>query len=211
MLFRSTLSLAVWNIPSPAVVGEDFTFIVGAKSSTGCSLAGKVVSIHDHEGTLVRSFELGDSVYSDRVDLYWKEISLPAPPVKGDYIWQARLAGTSLDTSHGDGCCSMAIVVYDRPDCRLKVVVKNKQDDTPIPEAWVVLRPSLHQAYTNTDGVAELDVAKGSYELGISASVLAPKGLPYKIGEVPRLTRGFEYLVYVPEEKIGRASWWETV
>ncbi len=54
-------SLAVWAVPSPVVMGENFAIKVGAKSSAGIALTGMTVEVCDEAGIIVARGRLGET------------------------------------------------------------------------------------------------------------------------------------------------------
>ena len=81
---QETISLAVWDVPMPAVAGETFSIKVGAKSSSGRALAGGRVEVSDAKGAVVASGALGGAPWADTEALYWTALDVPAPANAGD-------------------------------------------------------------------------------------------------------------------------------
>src|ERR1051325_2092846 len=71
------VSLAVWDIPTPAA-GERFAIKVGAKSSAGCALGGRQVEVLDGEA-VVASGRLGEVPWPGTDALFWAEGELQGP------------------------------------------------------------------------------------------------------------------------------------
>jgi len=67
-------SLAVWAIPSPVVTGQPFAIKVGAKSTTGCNLAGTRVAVCDEAGAVLASGALGGAPWPGTAALHWCEL-----------------------------------------------------------------------------------------------------------------------------------------
>jgi len=191
-------SMAVWNVNSPFVVGEDFEIIVGVKCGLGCNMGGQKVVVIDHEGNEAASGQLGDEVYSAALDLYWRAIKLKAPDTVGGFIWTAKFP--EPDGHHHECDYHFSFSTTEPPDCEVTVKLTDKETGDPIANAQVTLRPKLYIGFTDEEGEVRLHVPRGEYKLGINAAKQAPRGIEYKIGEVPRVTRGYEYIVYVPPE-----------
>ena len=200
--------IAVWDIPSPAVLGTGFTVKVGVNCLDSCNLTGREVEVYDHKGEKVASAPLRDAPYSDKVDLHWAEVELAAPETEGKYKWQARFPEPGLEIPHDEASHTFGFITAKPADYELTVEVINQDTDTPIKNAWVVLRPNLYRSGTDERGVAKIRVAKGEYRLTVSARERAPVGIEYDFKHQdfrgnPRRTRcttdGREFIVYVPE------------
>ena len=72
-------SLAVWDVPSTVIAGEQFTIRAGAKSSAASNLQGQRIAVRTISGAVVSSAALGSARWPDTEALYWTELSLPAP------------------------------------------------------------------------------------------------------------------------------------
>src|SRR5205823_2525686 len=70
-------SLAVWDNPSPIVIGETFRVKVGAKCSAACALKGKKIEIHDDTGAVVATAALGETPWEGTTALYWSSVEMP--------------------------------------------------------------------------------------------------------------------------------------
>jgi hypothetical protein len=191
-------SMAVWNVKSPFVVGSDFEIIVGAKCGLGCSLANQEVEVYDEKDNLVATGRLSNEIYSSSLDLYWTTVKLKAPEQLGSFTWTAKLP--TPDDCHHECSYTFSFSTSELPDCEVTVRVLEKETGDPIGNAQVTLRPKLYTGFTNEQGEVRLHVPRGEYKVSINAARQAPRGIEYKWGEVPRVTRGYEYIVYVPPE-----------
>lgn len=193
-------SIAVWDVSSPIVFDTTFRFTAGVKCSAGCNLAGKVIEVFDHEDNKVAVAPLGEELYSSAIDLFWVEIELKAPSQEGCYTWKVKFSEADLEIPHDDSTFNFVFSTTKAPDCELTVEVIMAGTALPIEKAQVAIRPNLRTCYTDEQGLVKFLVTKGEYKLSISAGKPAPKGMEYMFGEVPRVTTGHEYMVYVPEE-----------
>src|SRR6266850_4643319 len=96
-------SVSVWGLPSAIAAGERFRFTVGIKCSAGCKLAGRPLSICDHEGVQVGAASLLDDVWPSTSALYFAEVEAQAPLTTGDHQWEVRTPGSDLSVPHADG------------------------------------------------------------------------------------------------------------
>jgi hypothetical protein len=158
-------SLAVWAVPSPVVMGEKFRINVGAKSSSGCALAGKPIEVSDPAGTVVAGGSLGATPWPGTSALHWAELELTAPAQEGVAWWSVRFAGTALETPHEGASSRFSVAVVRQPEHRLKVEVLEKESKAPIEN--VQIRLGAYAAATDPSGHAEVAMPKGTYELTV--------------------------------------------
>src|SRR5687768_14045861 len=93
------ISLAVWDVESPIIVGRRSTMKIGARCSEGCALAG-VVELRNEQDVLIGSSSLGLEPWSGTTALYWSELHFEAPPTEGSHMWMAVLRPGALELSH---------------------------------------------------------------------------------------------------------------
>jgi hypothetical protein len=159
-------SVNVWGLPSAIAGGERFGFKVGIKCSAGCKLSGRQLSIFDHEGAQVGAGSLLDDIWPGTNNLYFAEVEAQAPLTTGDYKWQVKTPGADLSLPHAAGSCTFAVKVVSPPDHEVTVAALDRETQTPIKGAHVLLHP--YRALTNERGVAKVKVAKGRYNLFVS-------------------------------------------
>jgi hypothetical protein len=152
-------SLAVWDIPTPAA-GERFSIKVGAKSSTGYALGGRLVEVLDGE-VVVAAGQLGDTPWLGTDALFWTEVELQAPDKPGLVTLSVRFDAAELDEPHEGASSPFNISVVANPEHTLTVRVA--VDGVPVEDAIVRLGPT--RASTDASGVAAVELAKGRYEL----------------------------------------------
>jgi hypothetical protein len=156
----------VWGLPSAIAAGERFSFKVGIKCSSGCKLTGRQLSILDHEGAQVGSGSLLDDVWPDTSALYFAEVEAQAPFAIGDYKWQVKIAESDSGVPHAAGSFTFAIKIVNPPDHEVTVEAFDREKQTPIGGAHVLLHP--YRTRTDERGVAKVKVAKGKYRLFVS-------------------------------------------
>ena len=153
------MSLAVWDIPTPAA-GEQFSIKVGARSSTGCALGARRIEVLDGEA-VVAAGHLGDAPWPGTDALFWAEVELRAPDKPGSVMLAARFDVAELDEPHAGVSSPFNVSVVAKPEHTL--TVKVVADGMPVEEAIVRLGPT--RASTDASGVAAVKLAKGRYEL----------------------------------------------
>jgi hypothetical protein len=158
-------SVNVWGLPSAIAAGERFRFKVGVKCSAGCKLAGRKLSIFDHEGAQVAEAQLVDDVWPGTGALYFAEVEALAPLQIGDFEWRVETPGSD-EVPHAAGSCSFAVKIVSPPDHEVTVEAFDSEQQTPVKGAHVLLHP--YRAFTDESGVARVKVAGGRYTLVVS-------------------------------------------
>jgi hypothetical protein len=158
-------SVNVWGLPSAIAAGERFRFKVGVKCSAGCKLAGRKLSIFDHEGAQVAEAQLVDDVWPGTSALYFAEVEALAPLQIGDFEWRVETPGSD-EVPHAAGSCSFAVKIVIPPDHEVTVEAFDSEQQTPVKGAHVLLHP--YRAFTDESGVARVKVAGGRYTLVVS-------------------------------------------
>jgi hypothetical protein len=156
----------VWGLPSAIPAGERFSFKIGIKCSAGCMLAGRALSLIDHDGTQVAAAKLCDDVWPGTSALYFAEVEAQAPRTPGDFTWQVTTLASEQGIPHAAGSCGFAVRVVAPPDHEVTVEAFDGDTQTPIKGAHVLLHP--YRALTDERGVAKVKVAKGRYTLFVS-------------------------------------------
>jgi hypothetical protein len=164
--------LNVWDVPSAIEAGARFKFMVGVKCSAGCCLAGQALSIVGQEGSQLGAASLGRDLWPGSEALYFAEVEGEAPPAAGAYQWEIRTGEWDCELPHAAGSFAMPIRVVSPPDCEITVEAVDKESQTPIKGARVVMHP--YRAMTDETGVAKVRVTKGHYDILVSASKYMP-------------------------------------
>jgi hypothetical protein len=159
-------SMNVWGLPSAIAAGERFKLKVGVRCSAGCKLAGRQLSILDGEGAQVGAGSLLDDIWPGTDALYYADVEAEAPPTTGDHKWQVRIPGSDSGVPHAAGSFIFAVKVVSPPDHEVTVEAFDRERQTPIAGAHVLLHP--YRALTDERGMAKLKVAKGRYTLFVS-------------------------------------------
>jgi len=164
--------LNVWGAPSAIVAGERFKFTVGVKCSAGCSLAGRGLNIFDCEGSQVGSANVGRDTWPGTDAVYFAEVEAEAPLTAGDHQWEVKTAAWSSELPHAVGSFAFVLKVVSSPDCEVTVEAVDREKQTPIKGARVVMHP--YRAMTDENGVAKVKVTKGRYDVLVSGSKYIP-------------------------------------
>ena len=159
-------SMAVWDFPTPATTGTRFKVKVGATCSAECSLKGKQVEVYDEKGKKVATGKLGGTSWPRTTGLYWKELTLAAPTKEGVFSRKVRFPASGLKLPH-EGSSYDFYFRSARPGVHtVTVEVTAKDTKAPIRSATILLHP--YEGSTDEDGIANVSVAKGKYELDVS-------------------------------------------
>ena len=158
-------SLAVWDVPSPVVMGERFAIKVGTKSSAAYNLKDHDIEVCAEGGAVVARGRLRETPWPGTTALYWTELELPAPAVEGLHAWSVRFAAADMPIPHEDASARFSVAIVKPPEHTLTVALIDKTTGAPIEDAHVLLGP--YRAATDPSGRAEIRSPKGAYDLSI--------------------------------------------
>jgi hypothetical protein len=179
-------SMAVWDVPSPMVVGVGFSAKVGVQCPQGCNLTGAEVEVCDQLGAKIGSGTLADTPWQATDTLYWAEVSLQAPAAKGYYEWVANLSPPESPVAH-EGCrYTFAFTVDAAPEHVVTVEVTRKDTAEVVPRALVTVLQKGGFPYRETadeTGTARLRVPKGEYIVYASLDEYAPFETDVSVGD----------------------------
>jgi hypothetical protein len=174
-----TISLAVWDVPMPAVAGGRFAIKVGATHGFGR------VEVSDATG-VVATGTLGKTPWPGTEALHWVALDVPAPP-------KAEVAKYVVRC--GEAETWFSVIAAAKPDCILSVQIIEQDSKAALDGVEVRLGPF----HTRTDkaGRAELRVGKGEYQLQLwrTAHISAPQPITIAGDANIALT-----MAHVPEE-----------
>ena len=173
-----TTSVVVWGVPPAVVAGERFRIVVGIKCSSECDLTKRDFGIYNDKGTQVSIGMLPGERWPG-TGLYFAEVELETPPYEGLYTWSVKSAGTDSGMPHADGCIDFGVQVVSRPEFVVTVEAVDKESQTPLEGARVVMHP--YRTITDERGVAEVRVTKGAYKLFVSQTKYVTFGLSVEI------------------------------
>jgi hypothetical protein len=181
-----TISLAVWDVPMPVVVGETFRIKVGAKSSAARVLAGERVEVSDSAGAAVASGVLGDAAWPGTEALHWLALEIRAPQTSGVVEYSVRCEGATTRFS---------VAAAEKPERMLTVTVTERDTKAVLGDVEIRLGP--FHARTDKNGRAELRICKGEYQLQLwrTAHIAQPQPISITGDMSVALT-----MLHVPEE-----------
>ena len=166
------VELTVWDVPPTTASGERFTVSVGARCSAGCDLGGRELTIFDHNGLRAGTVKLGDDVWPATEALYFAQVEVSAPLEAGSHQWKAKIAGWETEPPHTSCSFPLLVRVVPAADCVVTVKAVDKERQTPIAGARVVMHP--YRAVTDDGGIARVRVARGQYDILVSGSRYLP-------------------------------------
>jgi hypothetical protein len=161
-------ALNVWDTPSAVVAGSRFKFMVGVRCSAGCCLAAHGLAIFDQQGTQVGTAELGSEIWPETDALYVAEVEAEAPSSTGAHQWEVRTAAWDCELPHEAGAAAVLLRVVAPPDYEVTIEAVDREKQTPIKDARVVMHP--YRAVTDENGIARVKVTKGHYDVFVSAA-----------------------------------------
>jgi hypothetical protein len=173
-----TTSVVVWDVPSTVVAGERFRIKVGIKCSSECDLTKRDFRIFNDKGAQVSTGMLPGERWAG-TGLYFAEVELEAPSTEGLYTWSVKSAETDSAMPHADGSIDFGVRVVSRPEFVITVEVVDKESQTPLEGARVVMHP--YRVIADKRGVAEVRVAKGAYKLFVSQTRYLTFGLSVEV------------------------------
>jgi hypothetical protein len=153
-------SVAVWDVPSPAVSGRRTTLKIGISCPSGCSLSGTIIDIRNAEGAQIASGRVGSEPWPDTLALYWVELDVAAPETEGTHAWSVH--ATCEDSVHPPVESIVRVVTSRPPEHRVTLEVIEGSGG---PLAGVELRVGPFRAVTDDGGIACVDVPGGTYEV----------------------------------------------
>jgi hypothetical protein len=174
-----TTNVAVWDIPSAIVAGERFRVKVGVKCADECDLTNAGFGIVDEQGTQLATGTLPGDLWPGSTGLYVAEVELVAPTTEGLYTWSVTIPASEAEIPHAAGSASFGIRVVSQPDYLVTIEAVDEADHAPLRGARVVMHP--YRAVTDDRGIAEVRVAKGSYQLFVSQTRYITLGLPIEV------------------------------
>jgi hypothetical protein len=166
------LELTVWDVPPTIAAGGPFTVSAGARCSAGCDLGGRGLTIVDHQGCAAGTARLAHDVWPGTEALYFAQIDTTAPLEAGSHQWEARIAGWDTEMPHASGAFHLSVRVVPFADCEVTIKAIDRETQTPIKGARVVMHP--YRALTGDNGIATIKVARGQYDVLVSGSKYTP-------------------------------------
>jgi hypothetical protein len=130
------------------------------------------LGLFDQQGAQVCTVKLGRDICPGTEALYFAEVEIPAPLTAGSYQWEVRTAGGDTELPHAAGSFPLAVRVVSAPDCEVTIRALDREKQTPIKSARVVMHP--YRAVTDDNGIAKVRVAKGQYDILVSGSRYIP-------------------------------------
>ena len=167
-----TAQLNVWDVPPVTVAGERFKVSIGLRCSAGCDLSGQELGLFDQDGARLGRAELGSNVWPGTEALYFAEVEAEAPLTAGNHRWEVRTGDWVSELPHAAGSFPMVVRVVSPPDCEVAVAVVDREKQTPIKGARVVMHP--YRAVTDDSGIARVRVTRGQYDILVSGSGYLP-------------------------------------
>jgi hypothetical protein len=191
----NTISLAVWDVPMPAVAGETFSIKVGAKSASGRALTGCRVEVSDSTGAVVATGTLGAAPWPETEALYWAALSIPAPAQQQFSEYAVSLMPNPGEPAHHAVATRFTVAATAKPE--YKLTVKVTEQTTAAALEGVEIRLGSFRARTNAAGQAKLQVCRGEYRLQLCRTAHIAPAKPINIDGDTNIELT---MVHVPED-----------
>ena len=167
-----SIQMVIWDVPPAIECGEPFNIRIGAKCPNKCPPDGWLLEVDDHNQEKLASVTLGDEPWPDTAALYYRKVELMAPDTEGLYQWQARMTAKNAGIPHTESVASINLRVVAEPECVLTIEAVDRESQTPVVGAKIVLHP--YRTFTDKNGLAEVSVPKGEYRLFVSGKNYFP-------------------------------------
>jgi hypothetical protein len=151
-------SVAVWDIPSPAVSDRPCCVKVGVACSAGCALDGHEITVHDADGARLSGGRLSSAPWPGTSALYWADVELPALRSEGPRTLQVQCSAGPHSVSAPFG-----FTIAGQPEHAVRIVAVDGATGAPIDH--VEVRLGAFRATTGDDGAATLAVPGGAYDV----------------------------------------------
>ena len=155
------LSLAVWDLPSPIIIGERTRVKVGVSCSCGCELTGATIAICDEQGRGIATGRTASEWWPGTTSLHWVELAVAAFEPAGTHAWTVH--ASIDDPLHAHVEAAVGVVASMPPEHRMTIEVVERGTLAPLP--GVELRVGAFSATTNEMGRAHVDVPGGTYDV----------------------------------------------
>jgi len=180
--------IVVWDVPPAVECGETFRIKLGIKCESACLPREWRVELRDEMGNVLGTARLGDEPWAGTAALYHVEVELMAPASEGIFEWQAvapaiegldsnnvaadESEGAPPRSAHDEASQRFTVRTVSAPECLLEVVAIDRERQTPVRGAKVVVHP--YRAFTNDNGIAAIRVPKGAYRIFVSGGQYYP-------------------------------------
>lgn len=178
------IRVLAWDVPTAVVGGETFRMKIGIKCSSECQFPNEELEItdfqvHDHEGDQVTTGSISGEVWPQTTGLYYTEVELRAPSSEGLYNWSVTCSGAEGRVPHAGGTAAFGLRVVGQPEHLISVEAIDKASQIPLRGARVVMHP--YAALSDDQGIAQIRVAKGAYQLFVAQTAYLTFGQPVEV------------------------------
>ena len=174
-----TTRMLAWDVPATVAAGDRFAIKIGIKCSSECVFTDKAFAVYDHQGAEVAAGILSNDIWPGTSGLYFATVELDAPSSADLYQWRVKSTGKDLARPHAEGAAEFSLRVVPRPECVITVEAVDRVSQEPVAGAQVALHP--YKTITDKRGLAEIRVAKGTYDLFVAKSKYVTLGLPVDV------------------------------
>ena len=159
------MSIAVWDVPSPAVTETYFSVMVGIKCTASCRLAGRSVTIRNQEGLGIGRGTLEEKPWPKATALYVSRVELVAPSSEGVHHWTIETVPSDVGPQHPNTSANFSFRAARPPEHEVTILVIGETTGTPLKHTEVNL--GIYRAITDEEGLAWLAVPTGHHKLQV--------------------------------------------
>ena len=120
-----------WDIPSNVVAGDRFTIKIGIKCSSECQFADSVCNPRPRRARVAAGV-LSDDIWPGTAGLYFAEVELEGPIIRGPLPVERQMPAKDLARPHAEGAAEFGFRVVARPECLVKVEAVDRVSREPL-------------------------------------------------------------------------------
>ncbi len=178
------IRVLAWDIPTAVVIGERFAIKIGIKCSNECEIGNPGIGIedfeiYDHGDVAVATGKVSGELWPGTTGLYFTEVELNAPATPGLYNWSVKSPGTGVEIPHSEGTKNIGLRVVNPAEYLVSIETIDKESQTPLQGVRVVMHP--YSGVSDENGMAQLRVAKGAYQLFVAQTRYLTLGQPVEV------------------------------
>jgi hypothetical protein len=160
------VAVTVWDVPYAVEAGAQFAISVGLKCTCGCASDGWDFVVCDAAGADLARGRVGTAAAAGTSGLCHTSVTLTAPATPGQQVWQVTALPPVTGIPHAGGTTPVRIDARPAPEVTLRVEAYDAASGEPVARAKLVAHP--YRTFTDSDGVALLQLPKGPYRVYVS-------------------------------------------
>ena len=162
--------MSIWrDSVSPVPIGDEYQLHVGISCIHGCTLLGQEVNLY-HKDALLATAVMEEPL-PPYESLYQNKIALTAPNELGSFVLECRFEPEGLDLLHKSNTHRYSLTTSKHAQCRLDLIARSAEDDSPLPCAVFIVRPKdgcAGYVRTDKDGKASIGLPWGDVHVEVN-------------------------------------------